>query len=204
MAYIINPDSIALFTIKGKLFGQEVMTTHHYRYSGAVIADGADFLVNTLGANPQWGLLYAAWIGAISRDVQEVTMLGQWIYPTRFRPVKVTDAITQGALGGTTTGNIAQVVSLLSTLAGRTGVANKHLPGLPNTGQIEGSLTAGQRVLLNTYGDAARTPLSTAGGSFMFPVVYHRAAPGASRVVELYTVNPYVRTQRRRTVGLGK
>lgn len=203
MAYTINNGAIMSVIFRGTMYGQDVMNTFHYRYDGPVIASGLTFLTNLIGVNAQMQANMALWQDCISEDVVDNRVIGQWIYPLRYRPWVIPMANATGNSGPAGTANLASVISLIADRATRHGIGNKHIPGLAINSQTLGFLTAGQLANNGSFGTAMATSVPILGG-VMQPVIYNRLAPPDSLEVVGSEQNPTVRVQRRRTVGLGK
>lgn len=203
MAYVINAGAHVLITFRGTLFNQLVMNTFHYRLTGTVIADGAAALNTLLTASIALDNMYNAWLNAIGDEVLNCVREGQWIDPFRYRKQTFAPAAQQGTAGTTSTPNTACVLTLASDEATRHGIGNKHLPGLPDSAMVGGTLGATQLGLMDALGTLAKATITQGANTFV-PVIYNRANPPASFDVKQQFSNPFVRVQRRRTVGLGK
>lgn len=202
--YTILNNSIASITFRGKLFDQRVMTTHHYYYSGVTQADGRGWLLARLNAMLAAGKLYALWRGALSQSVINMEVVGQWIQNQRYRPIVVSPVVTVGSRGDANAPNAAMVVTLTSDLAGRHGVGNKHLPGVPYAEVTAGVLSAGQLAANGNYAFEATQQYDDGAGNVLTPCIYNRASPNLSRVITGYIVNDSIRTERRRTLRVGE
>lgn len=203
MAYTINTGSVVLVTFRGTLFGQDVMNTFHYRWDGPVLASGLTALIALIGTNPQMQANMALWQNCISEDVVDCRVIGQWIFPLRYRQYNTVMAAPTGSGSPCGTANVASVITLVADRASRHGVGNKHLPGLPLSSQEQGFLTNGQKVANTDFANAMAATVVMLGGIFQ-PVIYNRVNPAASMEVIGAEENLTVRVQRRRTVGLGK
>lgn len=202
MAYAIETGFVLQLTFVGDLFGQQVMTTFHYRYVGAIQADGAAYAYTVAASTAGLGKLYDDWKSAVSVDVQNVVVWSQWIYPVRYRKVIYVPAAQTGALTAAATANVAGVITGYADEANRRGVSNKHLPGVPVAEMAVGELSLAYKGNLGDLGDEMTRNI-VIGADALRPVIYHRAAPPDSYVITGYGVNPYVRVERRRTLRLG-
>lgn len=203
MSYSISAGAMMGIRFQGSLFGQMVMNTFNYRYDGPIIANGLTFLNNLLTINATMQANCAIWQDCISSDVTDNRIIGQWIFPLRYRLYNAPMANATGTGGPASTANVASVVTLVSDLASRHGVGNKHLPGLPVDSQTQGFLTNPQLVNNGFLGVAMASPITILGG-VLTPVIYNRTSPSSSLEVIGSEQNNRVRVQRRRTVGLGK
>lgn len=203
MAYVVSSGAHVLMTFRGTQDAQLVMNTWHYRLTGPIIADGAAALVNLVDVNVAAGNMFAAWKAVLSESVVDCVMEAQWIDPFRYRKVRQSGASTQGLAGHANACNQASVLTLASDEATRHGIGNKHLPGLPDDAQIDSLLGAGHLANMTNLGVLAKATI-TQGANTYVPVIYNRQSPAASFDVKVAFNNPYVRVQRRRTVGLGK
>lgn len=203
VAYTINNGAIMAVAFQGTLYGQQIMTTFHYRYEGPVIASGQTFLQTFIGVNAQMQANQGLWRACISADCVSLEAAGQWIWPLRYRAYRVPMAGPTGDMGSANASNTASVITLIADEATRHGVGNKHLPGLAGGNQDQGFLTNPQIVANTDFSTAMATSVPLLGG-VMQPVIYNRANPAASLDVVGAEVNQTVRVMRRRTVGLGK
>jgi hypothetical protein len=204
MAYEINNGAILQVLLRGNLFGQECMNTLHYRYSGPVAASG-QALLETIALSPAFTAMEATWNACISQDVSNMNTALQWIYPLRYRAFTVPMIPAIGDAGVTGTANTAASIAFFADNATRHGVANKHIFGVPTNVMINGELSdAYVNTKLSIFAESYKTPLFIAAGQGLDPIIYNRQTPANSLAIVSYRVNTLVRTQRRRTVGVGK
>lgn len=203
MAYTINTGAFAQVRIQGKLFDQAVMNTYYYKFIGTPLVDGAGFMSSFLAGMDAPGKLYATYRSAVSADVIDLQLIGQWVYPFRYRAVRVLPGIRTGNRDSAMTPNVAAVMTLYSDEATRHGVGNKHLPGVPVVDADHGVLLDDYKTAVAAHGNQASLPIADGAGHDMRPYIFNRATPAASFEAVTYGVNDYVRTERRRTVGLG-
>lgn len=203
MAYTINNGAIMQVNFIGLMYGQRVMNTMHYRYEGPIVASGLTYLTTLLGVNPQMQALQTAWRNCMSEDVKECNVLGQWIYPQRYRVYHVPMAGGFGGQGVGSTANVGSCISMVADTASRHGIGNKHIPGLSTDSADLGYLTPAAKLRNQGLADNMVTTIVHAGGA-LNPVIYNRADPTASLPIIGSIVHETIRVQRRRTVGVGK
>lgn len=204
MSYTISNGAVLQTLFRGTLYGQDVMNTFHYVYDGPVIPSGLLALINISSVNATMQANMALWRDCVSADVIDMRIVVQWIFPLRFRAFTTPMVPNIGNGGASLTANTASVVTLVADQASRHGIGNKHLPGLPTGSLDNGFLTNGQVVSNQDFGTAMASSILGFMGGALHPVIYNRAAPASSLLVVGAEVNPTVRVQRRRTVGLGK
>lgn len=203
MAYIIPVDSVLEIRLRSLLFGQVCINTFHYR-NDTEYADGAAALA--LAAADFNAVVWSAITPAIATDVVDTKIDAQWINPTRFR-VLTTDASPAGgtAGGGTQESGTACVVKRFGEEANRHNQGRVFLFGCPGTQQLEGQW---KTVFINTQladvRDALKANIQTALGENLFPIIWSSARPLVRIPIVGAVVNPVIRYQRRREIGVGQ
>jgi hypothetical protein len=206
----IEVGDIVLFSIYGQCFGQRILFTHHYRVTGspnpAQPTSGAldDFLsaLNVDGASPTINLYKAC----LPPDYECTAGRAQVIAPSRsaYKQTELYDGLGTYATG-TESSNQTGVISLRTENAGRDQVSNKHIGPIPAAAQVNGLLSDAYQGILGSFADKLLQSVTPAGTALTYsPIIFHGGSPFTYDAVTNRIVNPTVRTQRRRTVGLGE
>lgn len=210
-----GPNSIAgdifAVTYDSLYLGQQVITTLHYRVN-ASSSGTVDLTTTYTGLRnklDEIGGISFAYAELFTTDVTSIKLRIQKVYPTRY--VQQTFFSNPGA--GTRTApdvklpaTLAAALTLKSLLAGPTEHGTKHILITSPDDCENGVISSAFNTLLDNFGTLCTVPFSledAASGVIMDPVVYHRAAPGASKIVEISQVQTTARVMRRRTVGQG-
>lgn len=200
---------VFLTTWAGTWDNQRIMLTHTYEIVNAIGAPDeqtvADDLLQRL-TSAGLDIMETSYLNCMPQDYQLQLVTAQKIYPVRYRSRFLTFAKNGNIANNALTGNNAAVISFHTDLAGRSQVSNKHVGPLATAvGWFDnGVLTAGYKAVLGALANAMRTTVTAAGVYSAEPAIYHRAAVvPKSDYITGHIVQDTVRTQRRRTVGLG-
>ena len=201
MAYTIPVGGIVETIWMGNTAGQRTMTVLHWKNNGTVLSDG----VSALGTITNWmkgGTVGTAYLAATAADWAAFRVQAQLIYPTRYRPIQATWT-GPGVGGASKTPNVGSALTRYGETANRHSIGTIHMPALPSENYNDGVLDATITLALGNL-LAYWTANNSMGTTSTFqPVLYNRATPTNSVVVIGGTVQPQVRIDRRRTVGLG-
>lgn len=218
MAYPINANDVFMATLRGFLFGQEVMTTLHYRYApgSPVITNGSVALDDLFAVLDGPGDVLDDFISAMPPQFGEFRLDLQWIYPLRYRKQTYTPSTVVGTGDATTVTNLAACITLAGQTADKRSLSNKHIPGVGGDTTDSGFLSAPYKAQLGGYATQIQADLVT-GTKFFEPIIFGRPRAAFTKCgrdypalpvsrVDVYTatVQDTARVQRRRTVGLGK
>lgn len=201
-SYLINVGDIVQFTTRAFLDGQTILNTFHYRClvdqtDGVSALQIAIAAFDTSVQNPM--------TLAQSDDVTYLPTMGQKIFPLRFVPefndvaANPDGQIQQVALPTTVSG----VVRRRTVLAGPANRGRIFIAGIPVTGVLESKLTSAQLALMNAVGNGMLDKLAGEVGESFAPVIYSREFPESSGDVVTHAVDPILRVQRRREIGVG-
>lgn len=210
MALALN--DIVAVTFDGVSLGQAIQFGMNYRVTentvGAAIQVElkviADWFKDTLAGAPTANKLRAFLpTGATLNRVRV-----QRIFPTRSVFVAGTMGVPGGGGAGPSTVNLCATFSLHTAVAGRSQLAKYHPGPMPDSFWDNGVLLAPGLGALDALGIAAAAPTSAPSGAnsiALQPVVFHRNTFTAPRWTDVvgYRLNSVVRTERRRTIGLG-
>lgn len=206
---IIGNNTIIALTIDGRLDGQQLLLTHHYRLNvvtgpGFDMADVLDQLNEYLASSDR---LYDRYVNVLSQQVTGMFAVLQVIHPIRYvrktyNNPQATGEVTQVSLPP----NVATAITLQCERAGKKFRGTKHIGGVPVTFTTNGLVNATGLALYNPLGtELLNEPdLDVIGfDGALLPVVYNRTSPATSPQVVTRIVQPTQRVERRRTVGLG-
>lgn len=204
MPYPIMGGEIVEVVIWQKLYSQVILNVLHYRTEGTT--DDAKPVLQELATLLQGagGSLVATMSLAQTTDVSYTDVTAQLIYPLRYARVSRTENTTMSGAGTAPAlppANSA-VVTKRGDLAGRHSIGAFHLGGIPTGSTLSGELTTGYRGLVGDVGDILTEAITMDDVTFR-PVMINRTNQAASTTVTGTTVQPQVRTMRRRRVGLG-
>lgn len=201
--------SILELRFKGRVNGQIVQTSLHY--SVAVVSSDAqgteesDFLdqITFVGQT-----ILPAYMACMATNYTLESVEAQFVAPTRF--VAVIQAHNEA---GSSPGGASDAQNLHASLIERTALAGKKYrailkpPALPTSWALLGMLTQAALAGFITLASRLRVPVAPAlGGGVYNPVIWHRKLlPGQNSTgITSIMVAPTVRTQYRRTIGVGK
>lgn len=202
MAFPVSMFSILEVRLSGNLAGQFVETTWHYVAAVAFTDGGAaqDMMAADFEAK-----VWTPIRGGTSVDLTNVRITTQWIYPIRYvartrSPMQSTGFDTSAALPS----GAAIVLRRRSNLSGRKFRGRVFLPGIPYNSTFNSQLTAAWLTAngfnIQTAGVAAlESPVGTGNP----PVVWSATHPIDRTLIDQAFVDPVVRYQRRREVGVG-
>lgn len=205
----IPAGSVLLIQVRGRLHQQRVMNNFYY----ATLTSSSDNLANnTVSSVEKWdmdfGPMYAA---CMSNEVTNLTIRGQILqpngtaHPDRFmfyeQPASDSEgAVVQNSLPST----VSAVVRRRTALSGRKYRGRVYVPGVPFTWEIDSVLTeAAQDTLIANMGAILITPM-TVSATIWQPVVTDSPFFLRQTVVNAAAVDPVLRVQRRREIGVGE
>lgn len=203
----LPPNAIIEVSYRGKLLGQQVINTFHYRVatpSGnpSVSGEMEQLIPRFTSLGPLDNL--TAYRGACTESYQIEQCVLQPIFPTRFRRLVAT-LTTQGVVDPTEVSNVQAAITFVTAKAGRSQIGGVRIPSSPQLA-IAGSWQGPYVNSLGACGQAfSETVAAVAGGGFYTPVIYHRGANANPKFddIEDYIVQRTTRVIRRRTVGVG-
>lgn len=207
MPYGIPAGGVVELRINGRQENQQTLTILHWQLApeSTGVTDGAAALsafdAQITDGDGVWDSFKActsiAWT-LVSRD-------WQWIAPLRYRTRSFGVLGDQGNNAGVCLPvNDSVAITKQADRAGRRGVGTIHMPGVPQSFVTGGStLTAGAATNYDTFAIQCKIPISAETGGNLQPIIFHRTTPNDSRIWTEHKVQPYTRTMRRRTVGLG-
>ncbi len=188
--------------------GQRMLNTFRYRLETLGTAVTTDDIYNNMATLlASGGNMSQKYLAAVPSQVQLVSRDYQRVWPTRVRK-KIDSALVNGTWvnAGSAT-NSAVSIERYAEEATRHGIGRVQLPASNSAIDVTGGVitNAGYTTVLQTFATQMNVALTLpVVGSTMKPILQSRAAP-ASFVYEIGTsVQPTLRSMRRRTVGVGK
>lgn len=218
MAYPINPNDVMMATLRGFLFGQEVMTTLHYRSAvgSPIVTNGSVALDDIFTQMDLPGGICEDFIASMPPQFGEFKLDLQWIYPLRYRKQTYTPTTTIGTGDATTVTNLAASIEIHGQEASKRSRCVKHIPGVGGDSCDTGFLTAAYKANLVGYVAELQADI-TAGGHSYEPIIWGKprsaytqcgrdypALPALRTDIYGASIGDTVRVQRGRTVGVGK
>lgn len=212
-AYQLAIGDIVQLRTRGTLYGQIVRSVSCYRVTVAPAVPGPQELTDAITQFIKPGSWFAGWIAAAAPDLHIDT-----VYAQRVAPVRQAQAVTAVDITGTGGGtsvppNTAISFTKYTDTATRRkdklnigGIGYLHLPGM-GIDQLNGGFwKIGLLLSMKTnIADKLNVQLMTPLGTIMVPTLWHRKAVGLSSTDVINgVVQSTVRTQRRRTVGVGE
>jgi len=203
MAYSVPAGGILEIRVKGTLAGQVVMMTFHYR-SLTTYEDGAAAALLALADFN--AVVWSALFPAISTQVTDVKLDAQWITPTRYRAQQIAADPTAGSNAGScgATGQ-AVVVRRFGEEANRHNQGRIYIFGPPTTQTINGRWSDGYVATeLVDVRDAIKAVIQTGLTEQLIPVLVDKLVPGIGTRIIDSQIDPIIRYQRRRELGVGQ
>lgn len=197
---------------EGRVFGETLMNVWHYRWEAPTVGsvDG-DLLTDALAAQIQpvgpFNLL--KYLREMCNEaVTWDRVRYQWIHPIRYVPWSSSEGFGAGTVvGNAMPSNVCGVVSLVTPLAILGGKGRKHFGGLSDQDIFANTMgqpwTAVAESIAQFMGQIRPTVAVSPESKFV-PIIYNRAAPGASQMWTEYFVRTTARVMRRRTAGVGQ
>lgn len=206
MALPVN--TVIEVTYRSTLNSQVCMNVFHYVVTTQSTTVGnldevEDFI--NLFVDNGVGSIRPAYAACLPENLTVVEVLGQPIYPIRYRRVAA-GVGEQGLRGQATSSNLQASITKQTQLGGRDQVGAVHVP-MTAEDSLNGLVVAGLKANLVTLADRLDSSLTDAvGGGVYAPCIYHRndeAIPKYAIITKMYPQDT-TRVMRRRTVGVGK
>lgn len=204
-------NDIIRITWEGRALSQMILFVTHWRVTANADANNELAELRTICndmADPASAQSpYPAYLACLPTGYKNYRVSAQRVTPNKTSRVDVFDGSTGTGGAGPDAPNVAATFSLAAATPGRSKVAKYHIGPLPNafytngllsnTCQANISVLAGKMLGIMDYYTADLTLVST---------ILHRAPNANPRFHDtaLPRFNIFVRTQRRRTIGVGK
>lgn len=201
--YLITDGDVIEIIFRGRLLGQRIMTTYHYKYRGATVTDGVQAMANIL-SDIEGGMLFETYSAACPTNYIVEFVSGQVIHPVRM--FRQDHAIgTPGLRGTAITANVASVITRKTTVGTRKGRGNIHIPNTALAADVTGGMISpGLGALLESHAVEMLANIPDFDTGELFPILYNRSDPNASRELASCNVQATSRVMRRRTIGVGE
>lgn len=208
----IAAGDLILIQFRGLIYGQRTLTNYGFRCmsSNSVSSDRTDQALIASHISTDTGTqLMGTYLAVVSPALTVQSINVQKLWPFRVRRTELAVALSGTNGTGPDTANVSAVITRKTDLGGRNQISNLHLPGVPLTDMAtNGEWDATMKTALGLHAvESYDTITVTDGGKTITLAGCIIQAPygtGAHQMITAHTVNPYVRVQRRRTVGLGE
>lgn len=201
--YSITQNAVVEIQVLGRLHGQRTRNVFHYRYTGSTSLDGPttlDALMDEFEAE-----ILAGWFIVTSSEWMCDGVQCQLISPTRYRSRFKAIAQAGQVQGNSLPTTTCVVLRRTAILSGRRYQGRIYVAGVPTSSENDSQLSAA--VLANWTGLASNLKEPLEGGTAVecFVPNLARTAPASGVTdVELTALDPILRIQRRREVGVGE
>lgn len=204
MPYQVDSGAVLQITLVQSMFQQTIVNSFHYLLGesggpvdGIATADAfVDAWENPNGIHPALALCQ-------TQELKYVGILAQWISPIRYAYLFTLPAITQGNhIGAPEPPNVAAAVLCRNELAGDSSKGVKHVAGVPQSANNQGSLTPAYRATLNSFALTLITDFNV-NGKTLSPILFRKAGPALGKRIDFADALETLRVIRRRTVGVG-
>lgn len=213
----LAPDDIIRVTWRASVYAQEIQFQQNYR---VLTTDGATapltslFIIASYFSNDVTfggpSALTNAFLGMLGNTVQQYRVDAQRILPTKTIYISKEAALNGTGGTGPKQTNTCAVFTLVSALPGRKQRATYHIGPLPDSFATQGSLSTPALTALRALAAAAQATQTLTmvlpGDCTLKPIILHRSPTAVPRWNDVASsrINFQVRTQRRRTIGVGK
>lgn len=151
-----------------------------------------------------------AWLNMLGTGIKQYAVDCQKLIPAKTIYIRKEAAASGTGGSGSAQTNTCGVFSLVSGVPGRSQIAKFHVGPLPDSFAVNGSLSTGALTNLRALASACvpiqTLQLAAPGDTTLQPIILHRNPNANPRYADVstYRFNFYVRSQRRRTIGVGK
>lgn len=210
MPLLANNDLIEVW-FRYTFAGQVLMTGGHYQIAD-MSPGGIDLIAGYDGISSEISDvsgLNAALAGCLSDSITDIKYTIQTIYPVRYINKVYNGSPSSGTNSpswGDMPPNVSAAITVRASSAGPTKRGTKHVGGLTDLMVANGMISSSGMTKLQSYATQLTVTLNCSVSSTTWkciPTIFHRPAPGSSVDIYNSTVQPTVRVERRRTVGLG-
>lgn len=189
-------------TTRAKLHGQTILNTFHYRADAATVGyvDPLKTLIAQFNSSVQTAMATAQ-----SNELEYLATVAQVIWPNRY--IAVSDSTDMEPAGSVEESSLpsvcAAIVRRRSIVAARDGYGRIYVAGIPITREVDSQINATEIAALSLVGANMLDPIDGTPVYLYTPILYDRLEPEASKEFVEWEVDPIIRVQRRREVGVG-
>lgn len=145
---------------------------------------------------------------ALSNELNSATLHLQWIHPTRYIDFAATlSPATGGFIQTSMPSGVSMVVRRYSILAGRKNRGRIYLPGLYNSGENDSQIASAYYTAnADNFAKAVYEQISFLDGATVYtfqPILWNKATPAIKVDITNGYLDPIIRYQRRREIGVG-
>ena len=215
MAYSLEAGDVIEVSFVGNAFGQRMLNIRHFVIDNVPIPNVATDVFDAGATAFQAPTkIVEAMLGLASADYTLESIVFQRVRPTRY--AKYTVPIDQAGTHAddAVSANVAYEIALRTdkatarNLHANLGQVGRWQGGtVPATQTIGGVLTVPYKALMTTLGAALKEVYTAADDTVWMPVLFHRNITDPTKWTDQVTStanNPFLRTQRTRTVGKGE
>lgn len=213
MAWTWNEGDIVELTFQGRLYNQLIMTVLHYRLKTAATPDGETASQSFKDAITDPGGVWAKYIACLSHDWSAELVAVQRVHVVRQRRYEYPMVAAGGQAGDAGTANVQASIEKWTELAtprhdkkGEGQVGRIAIPAVPQNRYLGGNLLDLYRTgEMKNLADILSTTITDGVANVWVPIIWHRK--GTTKTfddIKGCTVKATVRTEYRRTVGVGK
>jgi hypothetical protein len=201
----VNNGALLEVIIRSRLAAQNQMTVLHYIIEEmSAPADQFSLLETVDDRLAAADGIYDAIANVSGNDCEFQEVQLQWIHPFRYAYRRFASMPLIGQYDGVSyPPNVSATITKKGEEANRRNIGSVHMPNVPAGSDDEGLWVAPVLDLLTTLATRLKTPYTLATTGTITPVIYNKDVPANSVKVFTTVVQPEVRVQRRRTVGLG-
>lgn len=201
----VNNGHILEVILEGRSSGQVTLSVFHYRLSNAAAGVDGTNLVGVLdGSLNAVGGLVDKYLDCCANDFELRTVSYQWIHPVRYTAQRLVPFAAAGqVLQPLLPANVALCLVKRTFLTGRTQRGVLHMPGVPSTFVINSQISVAGKAAFDALADSIDNPLTLATNETFTPIIFHKADPTLSPVIEVVQTEDTSRIMRRRSFGLG-
>lgn len=192
--------------VRSELCGQTCLNVLHFRCKLVGAAPGlAEWIQDTILVPLSGAVsLVSGLVNVTTNDINFVELIGQKIFPVRYRAVRRPIGLTGTRVGFSRTANYALSISKYPARAGRGTTGKFQLAGCPVEDMVGGTWKEPYRLAVST--EVGSKLMGDLTGTGFGGVVEHgmwNEQANTFQTVDDYYAQATVRTMHRRTVGLG-
>jgi hypothetical protein len=201
--YPLPPQAVVEVQILGTLHGQRTRNTFHYLYTGSTPLDGPATLDALLTEFEQevGNVILALQSNEQMCDGYQI----QLIHPTRYRSRFLASATPGSVQSSSLPSTSTVVLGRQGIVAGRRYQGRIYVPGVPLNHEDNSKIAVGQINAWTLAAEKLKKVLKGATVNDVFvPVVSKKQVVTGLDSVELTSMDPVLRVQRRRELGVGE
>lgn len=214
MAYSLAVNDVVQVRLRGLLFNQTIRVVVNYRVGFAPPGlDGPTEIGSLLTFLTVAGWWVTEYMNQTTSDLTVNQLVGQRVYPVRqamvVKPLALNGGLAPPSVSANTGATFIKYTDVSTARKMKLaigGIGYQHMCGFPEVNRQGSSwnpffVTGG----LTTLGNKLNLPVVTAATTQFVPTIWHKNS-SSTRTTDVVTIIPQatVRTERRRTVGVGE